>query len=75
MNTVKIRSKYGASEITATKYSPLVVFNKSYNKTVYKFNLDNNFTNSIPSAFWERIKEEWYDRKLGTRYKEMFEEL
>lgn len=75
METVKLRSKYGASEITAIKESPLVVFNQAYNKTVYKFNLENGFTNSIPSPFWERIKEEWYDRKLGTRYREMFEEL
>lgn len=75
MKLVTLKSKYGITEITAIKESPLVVLNNSYNKTVYKFNLENGFTNVIPSEFWEHMKEQWLDPKMGLKFKEAFEEL
>ena len=67
MKTVLLKSKCGPTGFT---HRPT-----SYEKMSFDFNLENDCRCRVPSELWERLKNEFFDRRTRLTYKEVFTEL
>jgi len=74
METVTLKSRVG--NFTAT-YRPMEYDNRFGcevpKKYVFEWNLDKNDCRvSVPSVWWESVKDEYLDRKQDIKYREAF---
>lgn len=67
MSTVTLKSKYGPVYFI-DRPSP-------FEKNEYNFSLDNDCRCRVPASVWEKLKERYFDKSLGLKYKEAFIEL
>jgi hypothetical protein len=66
MSDVKLKSRVGPVTLT---------IRQGYTKREAVFDFDNDCRSSVPRDWWERTRDELFDRDANWRYREAFIEL
>lgn len=74
MGMVVLKSRYGPFHMTRREQIPSAVGFQSA-RVDYDWSFDNDFRCAVPAHVWEDVKEQWYDKRLCLRYRDILTEL